>query len=235
MKKLSIYYLIPPLILFAGSLLLPLEHHLRLKGILSLPKDLNLLLMFILFSFLVAWALRFHKPLFINWSHINPLKFLFGSLLGVLPFISTHYYLHKSFHFNLNGLNHWNLLYLGLAVLWKEVWLRGISAESAGRLYGPIRASLLMSAFVLLLQLTQPSFNFSTSGAGLFFTNYLLFITYFYFGSIWASLGMHFSQGVIITILLPSFPKNHSLYISSLISVGVALTMAYYFRGRKKY
>lgn len=235
MKKLSIYYLIPPLILFTGALLLPFEQFLRREGLISWPKDANLVILYLAFSFAVAWALRFHKPLLNNWLYITPKKILFGVLLAALPFISTEFYLHRSFNLHWEGLSLWSFALIGFSVLWKEMWFRGISAESAGRLYGPIRASLLMTTFVLLLQLTQPSFDFSNQGVSYFFTNYLLFITYFYFGSIWASIGMHLTQSLMTASLLSHFPTNHPLYISSLISTGVALTMAYYFRGKKKY
>ena len=79
-------------------------------------------------------------------------------------------------------------------VIWEELWFRGIFLNYCNRSLSAINISLVIGLLFMLVHSINPNIDLLKTGPTLFFAGALLTIVYFYFKTIWLSIGSNLDK-----------------------------------------
>jgi hypothetical protein len=216
----------PVLLLLVGLGLMILSSLLHKVGI---PSWFSLLVGLIYFNYILALKIDFEERF---WSIIKLTKlhhFIFGFLVGLLPIAISSYVVTKDLSFTQNI----SLKSVGLTlaiVSWEEFWFRGILLDYSAKIYSPIGGMLIFSMMFVLLHVLNPNLNLLEAAPDLFFGSLLLSLCYFVFESIWAPIGIHFSNNYFESL----WATNGEFSMLTMVGCEMVLCMIFFIIYRSK-
>lgn len=227
-RKNIFSYIFPIVILLVGLLIM-----IATSSLIKSPKIecIIILAVFILFNILLAMFLELKERLkavtaFRKLWHIIP-----GFLIGSIPIAISYTWLATQ-----NKLPPFQSMpfitsLLTLAtVSWEELWFRGVPLELGATRYSKFGASIIFALIFMLLHLLNPKIDLLQDGIQLFLAGYSLSVCYFAFDSLWAPIGMHFSNNYIQALFGSSTEPRTIFYTAPLLAV--ALTLSYFLKKR---
>jgi len=212
---------LPILLLLLGLVFLGLS-----SKISFLPPWSILIAAFTAYNIFVAIKFGLTKKLRETWGPARLPAFFPGVLIGLIPWLSAYA---GDVPMDLNHVAEVSVLRIYstlMIVIWEEMWFRGMPFEMAIHQYGWFKASLIFAAAFVLLHVMNPDINLMRAGIGLFLAGYSLSLCYLAFGSLWASVGMHFANNILSAQLVGiEGGVEHTL---GLATVAIALTAYHY-------
>lgn len=166
-----------------------------------------MLIAFILLALGEARLFKLKGEFVFYWSiarawYIVP-AFLCGVVIAALPVISAVFSGTPFVGIQYNYAVTWSGALATLVIVsWEEAWFRGVILNYCSRHLSTINISLTVGFLFMLLHVLNPQISLVKTGPTLFFAGALLTIVYFYFGSIWAPIGLHFGNNLANKMLM---------------------------------
>lgn len=222
-KQLKLFF--PVLLLLAGIVFLLIAELIQKFGV---PQWLTLLACFLAFNLSLSHCLSFHKQLRSAWSIWKIHYVVYGYLIGLFPIVLSTVF--NSQYKNLGpeifeGISIATLLVTLAIVSWEELWFRGMVLNYAASKYTSMGASIVFALLFLLLHAFNPEIDLWKAWPDLLLGGYSLCMAYFVFNSIWAPIGMHFSNNLLESTLAkagqPTDVSTPFYILGSLILAGL--------------
>lgn len=164
---------------------------------LSLHPALIAVSLFGLYNFLLARFLDLNTDLRLYW---HPKKFrtiLWGCLIGAV-LVMAPLFMATMVGATVPSGNGVSLSLRSMAatlaiIAWEELWFRGMALNYLAKNSSPLLASLFSSLLFVLMHALNPAMNLWTAAPNLFLASLLMASGYFYFRSIYFSVGLHYS------------------------------------------
>ncbi len=223
-------YLTPIVLLLIGLVFMALASLVQKVGV---PQWLTLLLIFAIFNFAIAYYFGMTDRMWSAWAPRKIYQLAPGLILGLLPIgisILASFWKGDAVSFSWEKITFSGMMITLAIVSWEELWFRGMALELGALKFSILGAAVIFGGIFLALHALNPEIHLLREGLELFLAGYTLCACYFYFGSIWAPIGMHFANNFTEALLkenkAPPIEEHKIIYVVVLALVALVLTVA---------
>lgn len=161
------------------------------------------LLLFVVVNFVTVRVFQLNSKIRIFWSakkiYYLPVAILIGGFIATSPILVGLLFGKTTVsEFTLGTTFTISSIVATLAIVaWEELWFRGIFLNQCNKHLSEINISVTIGLLFMLVHLMNPEFDLLRTGPTLFFAGAFLTIIYFYFKTIWVSIGLHFGNNYL--------------------------------------
>lgn len=215
-SRIRIHLVLLSCIVLGLLILLSIE---SLKVNNGLSSSIITFIAFIFFNILTSLMLKLKNDILSYWSikkiTLLPVFIIAGGLVSTTPLLVA-IFLGKinfdSVYLNIESISIYSIITTLVIVSWEELWFRGIFLNYCCKQISIINLSLIIGLLFMLMHFFNPKTDLLNIGPTLFLAGALLTMTYFYFKTIWAPIGLHFGNNYFNELIKTKSETINVLY-----------------------